>query len=245
MAEFEKHGGGGVQFERHKAVRGTDDKSRPRSARPWRRIRKRVLIRDRWTCQQCARVDEAAEVDHIKPRCDGGTDDEENLQTLCTLCHRLKTAAENGVKSVSMCPQWMPVCLPPRCLKLVCGRPMSGKTDYVKKHCAPGDLIIDLEQMAKDVKRDLNSLSQAQLYALIRYRNEVISNYMRGLLKKHSCCWIVTTAGSKYARDYWKDHGAEVIIIDLPVEESVKMIAAADIPEPAKLKMIDAAQDWK
>jgi 5-methylcytosine-specific restriction endonuclease McrA len=36
-------------------------------------------------------------VDHIRPRADGGTDEEWNLQTLCFRCHSRKTAAaDNG-----------------------------------------------------------------------------------------------------------------------------------------------------
>jgi 5-methylcytosine-specific restriction endonuclease McrA len=36
----------------------------------------------------------AADVDHIVPLADGGTDDEDNLQVLCKCCHGLKTEAE-------------------------------------------------------------------------------------------------------------------------------------------------------
>ena len=36
----------------------------------------------------------AAEVDHITPLTLGGTDDDANLQALCTPCHRTKTQAE-------------------------------------------------------------------------------------------------------------------------------------------------------
>ena len=35
-------------------------------------------------------------VDHIIPREDGGTDDDDNLQGICLACHARKTAAEDG-----------------------------------------------------------------------------------------------------------------------------------------------------
>jgi hypothetical protein len=47
--------------------------------------RARVLYRDAYRCQLCRRA--AAEVDHIVPVIDGGTDDPANLRSLCHDCH--------------------------------------------------------------------------------------------------------------------------------------------------------------
>jgi 5-methylcytosine-specific restriction endonuclease McrA len=33
-------------------------------------------------------------VDHITPKAEGGTDDHDNLQSICTECHDAKTQAE-------------------------------------------------------------------------------------------------------------------------------------------------------
>lgn len=89
------------------------DASDPREAR------RRVRRRDRTVCAHC-RLDTNAlrrrvrgrgrtrilrekgfvprrslwELDHIVPLVDGGTHDLDNLQTLCTPCHKKKTAAE-------------------------------------------------------------------------------------------------------------------------------------------------------
>jgi len=38
----------------------------------------------------------ATDVDHVTPRKEGGTDDENNLQSLCHACHSRKTAREDG-----------------------------------------------------------------------------------------------------------------------------------------------------
>ncbi len=50
-----------------------------------------VLARDNWTCCSCHRSAQkdgvTLNVDHIKPRSEGGTDDMENLQTLCWKCN--------------------------------------------------------------------------------------------------------------------------------------------------------------
>ena len=49
--------------------------------------RKAVLHRDNYTCQCCGKRNCRLEVHHIKFRHNGGTDDEENLITLCKECH--------------------------------------------------------------------------------------------------------------------------------------------------------------
>ena len=46
-----------------------------------------ILHRDNYTCQCCGKKNCRLEVHHIKFRRDGGTDDEENLITLCKECH--------------------------------------------------------------------------------------------------------------------------------------------------------------
>lgn len=50
--------------------------------------RKAVLHRDNYTCQCCGKKNCRLEVHHIKFRQNGGTDDEENLITLCEDCHK-------------------------------------------------------------------------------------------------------------------------------------------------------------
>lgn len=63
----------------------------------WDVIRARILTRDKHLCQQCmkdGRAKAATTVDHIKPKAQGGTDADSNLQALCWPCHRMKTATE-------------------------------------------------------------------------------------------------------------------------------------------------------
>lgn len=50
--------------------------------------RSAILHRDSYTCQCCSKKNCRLEVHHIKFRSNGGTDDEENLITLCTDCHK-------------------------------------------------------------------------------------------------------------------------------------------------------------
>ena len=63
----------------------------------WTKTRARILERDLHLCQPCikgGRPTAAQEVDHIIPKADGGTDDDENLQAICRECHKVKTQQE-------------------------------------------------------------------------------------------------------------------------------------------------------
>lgn len=65
----------------------------------WQKLRQHIMTRDRKLCQVClakGRATTAREVDHITPKEKGGTDDWDNLQAICTDCHKAKTAADNG-----------------------------------------------------------------------------------------------------------------------------------------------------
>ena len=75
----------------------------------WRKIRERVIKRAKGLCEECLRlgfVTAGCDVDHIKSKAKGGTDDLENLQLLggtddlenlqllCKECHKKKTQEE-------------------------------------------------------------------------------------------------------------------------------------------------------
>lgn len=69
----------------------------------WERLRLRILERDCYLCQcrHCkaeGRTTLATQVDHIKPKADGGTDDPLNLQAIAADCHKRKTMEERGAE---------------------------------------------------------------------------------------------------------------------------------------------------
>jgi len=72
------------------------------------RVRREVLARDQYRCQApgCGRT-RILEVHHIKRRSHGGSNQPENLVTLCSSCHRLWH--ERGAGSVAR--PMAPVCL--------------------------------------------------------------------------------------------------------------------------------------
>ncbi len=68
------------------------------TTRQWENIRKAVLQRDNFTCQKCGRQgkehatrkSDVLIVHHKKERTLGGSDENDNLETLCPRCHILQ-----------------------------------------------------------------------------------------------------------------------------------------------------------
>lgn len=83
----------------------TAKKKGGRGGRPWERKRKAVFERDSYLCQECLRNDiytyvslhgvDAGICDHIMPIEEGGSDELENLQTLCKPHDNVKTRNES------------------------------------------------------------------------------------------------------------------------------------------------------
>jgi len=57
----------------------------------WQRMRKSVLERDGYRCTGCGGIGVKFEVDHIVPLAAGGSNEPENLRTLCIHCHASRT----------------------------------------------------------------------------------------------------------------------------------------------------------
>lgn len=65
----------------------------------WRKVRKQALERDQYLCQECLKhgiATLATDVDHIINKAQGGTDELNNLQSLCNPCHKNKTISERN-----------------------------------------------------------------------------------------------------------------------------------------------------
>ena len=64
----------------------------------YRELRQRVLERDSWRCQRCG-ISKDLQVHHRQPRSHLGGDAEENLITVCSVCHReIHLRAENPAR---------------------------------------------------------------------------------------------------------------------------------------------------
>lgn len=60
----------------------------------WRKLRAAILERDDYACTTPGCGAPATEVDHIIPRHQGGSDEHENLRSLCAAHHGTKTGLE-------------------------------------------------------------------------------------------------------------------------------------------------------
>jgi 5-methylcytosine-specific restriction protein A len=81
-----------------------------RGGRPWRRKRERIFKRDKYLCQICFANGKLTPVslhgptagicDHKVALTHGGTDDDDNLQTICKACDKKKTGKESNRKAL-------------------------------------------------------------------------------------------------------------------------------------------------
>lgn len=71
----------------------------PRKTGDWRRYAyKRITLRDGEQCCRCGYETKLC-LDHTIALCDGGTNQDDNLQLLCTFCHKKKTAEEIAARA--------------------------------------------------------------------------------------------------------------------------------------------------
>jgi len=68
-------------------------------------IKKTVAANQQWRCNICkTMLEETFETDHIIPLMNGGTNEQNNLQSLCPNCHRKKSLHEKQVKPCAKKP---------------------------------------------------------------------------------------------------------------------------------------------
>lgn len=105
----------------------------------WKKTRAQVLARDFALCQRCGM--EAKLVDHIIPSEDDWKDrtNLDNLESLCTNCHKLKTKREWIKKHKGKTRRMI--------INVVVGYPAAGKTTYVKQHIGSNDLVYDYDAL--------------------------------------------------------------------------------------------------
>ena len=226
-----------------------------RGGRPWERKRERIFERDNFICQMCKSEGKLKAVelhgpnhgicDHIIPMSKGGTSDESNLQTLCQECDSIKSEKEaNTNQHGAVLPQWMP--RPVKPLVVVCGPPRAGKNTYITEHADPNDLILDLDMLAqeKGIARERNR-SKAEINTLIRERNSRLADFCRGKTE-HPKCWMISTAGSFRQRKFWRELGAELVVIN-PGVTICKQRIMEDTRKEEYVKQIRmrAVDNWK
>jgi 5-methylcytosine-specific restriction protein A len=155
----------------------------------------------------------ATEVDHIRPKSNGGTDEWDNLQGLCKSCHSRKTALEQ--RNMGQTTQ----------VTIVSGPPGSGKTTYVKSRARWGDLIVDMDALYIALSGlPWYEKPDALLPFVAEARDAVINRlYRESHVRK---AWLVTSesSGSKLGQ-LSRRLGAEVVVLEVPANECLRRIA--------------------
>ena len=91
--------GGRCEEHKHESWSHTKSPTERGYGNDWRVLRQQVLSRDNFLCQHCRTngvYTPATDVDHIKPKFEGGTNAMINLQSLCKACHRAKSKQESA-----------------------------------------------------------------------------------------------------------------------------------------------------
>jgi len=93
------------QGDRSATIAAFPDARERTRGRKWMAIRHAAMTRDLHCCVHCMRdgiARPAKVVDHILPLLQGGTDDLDNLQSLCHSHHDIKTTEEAGHRANTM-----------------------------------------------------------------------------------------------------------------------------------------------
>lgn len=203
-------------------------------------------------CRHCSALGKttiAEEVDHIVPLAFGGTDTDDNVQSLCIPCHAVKSAGEDtGKGGASNHPTWLsPSAVP---LTIVCGPPCAGKTTYVRQHADANDLVIDLDEIVAGLRPSHRHWSGTRdpdlLNRSIRVRNALLGSLAR---RAHGKAWFIVAAPTTFERDWWGSQlGGDVVVLD-PGREECKRRALAQ-QTPAAVRGVDAwhlasRKSWK
>jgi len=241
----------------------------------WVKLRLRILKRDMYLCQACKRggrvtplavVPYDHAVDHRTPKAQGGTDDPDNLQSLCTPCHDAKSAEEakqgqgttlrhrlqydaNGFpiwdEEVKRWGYSIPDGVKPSGIPvvLVSGPPASGKTTWVEAQVRPGDTIIDLDtfkELAGGTKWDEDRHVFNRAFGL---RNTAIRS-LHGL--SSGTCYLIVTSPTDKERSTWaKALGNTTIkVMDTPESVCIARIKADPRRKDAANGQMRAVMAW-
>jgi len=168
-------------------------------------------------------------VDHIKPH--GGDKDlfwlADNWQTLCIPHHNSKKQAEE--KAGSMLGKARPESLKPSLvpLAIVCGAPCSGKNTYVEAMKSPGDLVIDLDNIAANLSGEPMHAWQRRVWLApaLAHRNRLLKSLSEP--NNFNQAWFIVSEARADRRQWWVDklHPRRMVVIETEPLECMRRIS--------------------
>lgn len=201
----------------------------------WRKRREVIMNRDGRLCQVCRkedRITEATEVDHVIPKSKGGTDDDSNLQAICSPCHATKSQQEMGKPAAR--PEFRHKPLIP--VTVVCGPPGAGKVEYIRERATADDLVLDLDEIQSRIGgKPRYAYGTEYLDAAIGERNRRLGALARP--SRYRKCWLIVGAPTKRERRHWQEQlNADVVLLKPTMAECMARIS---------LDPLRAVKDWR
>ncbi|MCL4505852.1 MAG: HNH endonuclease [Chloroflexi bacterium] len=165
----------------------------------------------------------AVEVDHIKPRAEGGGNTWDNVQPLCRECHRRKSAQESkanqGARRQALQKSLIPV-------TIVTGPPGSGKTSYVRDHCAWGDLIVDVDALFQALSGQAWYDKPIELMPYVLAARDAVLERLGKETTKVRHGWVVTSEADVAKLERMQHSlGADLIVLEVDATECVLRIS--------------------
>lgn len=110
---------------------------------------------------------------------------------------------------------------------VVCGPPGAGKSRYIRERAEPGDLVVDLDMIFSALGGGLPMHSDHPRH-LLPFAMEARAAVVERLRQPSDVrrAWIPTMGASHEERQRYRDAGAEVVVLDVPVAVCLARIAA-------------------
>ena len=134
----------------------------------------------------------------------------------------------------------------PTCrVKMVCGPPAAGKTTYVRKHAAPGDIVIDLDLIAREYGYGLDRPSWV-IGDMLEDRNARLANLAHEPPER--VAWFVISAPSASLRRWWREalnvQRDDLVLLVPPWQELHRRIMADPARRDVRMRHLQLVMQW-
>ena len=134
----------------------------------------------------------------------------------------------------------------PTCrVRLICGPPAAGKTSYVKKHAAPGDIIIDLDLIAREYGYGYDRPSWV-IGDMLDDRNARLARLAQEPPQR--VAWVVLTAPSQSLRQWWRQalnvQRDDLVLLVPPWKELHRRIMADPARREVRQRHLQLVAKW-
>jgi 5-methylcytosine-specific restriction endonuclease McrA len=215
----------------------------------WKALMRALIAERGRVCESCGARGVRIYGDHIEELADGGAAlDTSNIELLCGSCHNKKTAMareSRGDIRHLLHPEGLARSLVP--LTIVCGPPASGKTTWVRTRAAPGDLVIDLDEIkAKLFGVGLHSFWSAGLMKALEERNRLLAA-LGQCDAPWPAAWFIVGEPTAIRRAWWQRmlQPSRIVVMETPEDVCLARIdASADRAKTRGEQSVVVAKWW-